>query len=320
MFSQQILNWFDSNKRDLPWRVEPRNPYYTWLSEIMLQQTTVGTVIPYFHQFIQKWPTLSSLASASLDDVLILWQGLGYYSRARNLHKCALHLSKEFPSSEAELLKLPGIGPYTAAAIASIAFQQRAVAVDGNVIRVMARYLALSKPKPVDEVRKALFLLLPKSRYGDFTEGLMELGALICRPKNPLCQNCPIQKGCKAYRLKKMDTYPIKQIKTKLPTRYAQAFIITRKDGAILLRKRPPKGLLAGMMEVPTTPWEEKEIKGKGPMIQHTFTHFHFKAHIRHTTDQLSYEGIWVHPKDLHLYPLPTVMKKIIREGLKELE
>lgn len=320
MFSQEILSWFDTNKRNLPWRTQPRNPYHTWLSEIMLQQTTVTTVIPYFQKFISKWPNLNDLASASLDDVLTLWQGLGYYSRARNLHKCSFLLSQKFPTTEAELLKLPGIGPYTAAAIASIAFERRAIAVDGNVIRVMARYLAINKSKPVDEVKHALDLHFPNNRFGDFTEALMELGALICRPKKPLCHQCPIQKNCKAFLHNSIEGYPKKQPKTKLPTRYAKAFIIQRKDGAILLRKRPNKGLLGGMMEVPTTPWEQKEIKGNGPFVRHTFSHFHFKVQVMRTIDVSSFDGIWVHPEDLPQYALPTVMKKIIRAGLKEPE
>ncbi|HUX80240.1 MAG TPA: A/G-specific adenine glycosylase [Alphaproteobacteria bacterium] len=316
MFSKKLLTWYDKEKRGLPWRTKIRNPYHTWLSEIMLQQTTVATVIPYFNAFLEKWPTLQDLAAASLDELLVKWQGLGYYTRARNLHKCAQDLARYFPSKEEELLKLPGIGPYTAAAIASIAFDQRAAAVDGNVVRVISRYLAIHTPKPIEEVTKQLQNLLPKKRCGDFTQALMELGALVCRPKNPLCTTCPLQQDCQAYALGKAEDFPLKLLKQKLPTRYATAFILRREDGAILLRKRPPQGLLGGMMEVPTTPWNDTKGEGKGPIVRHTFTHFHFEVEVCQLLDPSDFEGVWVHPKDLKNFPLPTVMKKILKVGL----
>lgn len=318
MFSEKLLAWYDKAKRDLPWRKDVSNPYHTWLSEIMLQQTTVATVIPYFHAFVKKWTTVQGLAKASLDEVLTEWQGLGYYSRARNLHQCAQRLAQEFPSTEEELLKLPGIGPYTAAAIASIAFGQKTAAVDGNVVRVMSRYWALSIPKPVKEVKEKLKNLLPNQRTGDFTQALMELGALVCRPKNPLCSSCPLQKDCQAYTLGEVDDFPLKQQKKPLPTRYTTAFVI-RKNGAILLRKRPLQGLLGGMMEVPTTPWEEQKKGDRTLAVRHTFTHFHLEVDICFLPDDSKFEGIWVKPEDLKNYALPTVMKKIIRAGLKEL-
>ncbi|MBS0272251.1 MAG: A/G-specific adenine glycosylase [Proteobacteria bacterium] len=319
MFSERLLTWYETAQRDLPWRSKIKNPYHTWLSEIMLQQTTVATVIPYFKKFLQKWPTVEALGKASLDDVLVEWQGLGYYSRARNLHKCAQSLAKEFPTTEEDLTKLPGIGPYTAAAIASIAFGQSAAAVDGNVIRVMSRYYALPTPKPIGEVKNRLITLLPQKRCGDFTEALMELGALVCTPKTPFCQECPFQRDCTAYRLGEVENFPVKVQKQKLPTRYATAFMIRREDGALLLRKRPPHGLLGGMMEVPTTPWEENRKLGGGPTIRHTFTHFHFEVEVSALSDTGLFEGIWVHPEELKNYALPTVMKKIIKVGLKAL-
>lgn len=318
MFSEKLLAWYDKEKRELPWRTA-KSPYYTWLSEIMLQQTTVATVIPYFQSFIQRWPTVQDLAAASLDEVLTQWQGLGYYSRARNLHKCAHDLAHHFPTQEDELLKLPGIGPYTAAAIASIAFEQKAAAVDGNVIRVMSRYLAILSSKPMEEVKSKLKTLLPKERCGDFTQALMELGALVCRPKAPSCQICPLQNKCRAYTQGEVDKYPLKVLKPKLPTRYATAFIIRREDGALLIRKRPPSGLLGGMMEVPTTPWNETKIEEKVPIVRHTFTHFHFEVSLSYLDNPSEFEGIWVHPQDLKNFALPTVMKKIIKAGLKEL-
>lgn len=316
MFSEKLLSWYDKAQRKLPWRTDIKNPYHTWLSEIMLQQTTVVTVIPYFQSFLQKWPRVEDLAAASLDDVLVGWQGLGYYSRARNLHKCAQELAKNFPTTEEELLKLPGIGPYTAAAIASIAFDQKAAAVDGNVVRVLSRYFAISTPKPVEEVGEKIKGLLPQTRCGDFTQALMELGALVCRPKNPLCETCPLVEECQAYALGQAEAFPLKPPKQQRPTRYATAFIIRREDGAILLRKRPPHGLLGGMMEVPTTPWIEHKGDENGPLVHHTFTHFHFEVTVRSLKDPHEFEGIWVLLEDLKNYALPTVMKKIMRVGL----
>lgn len=315
MFSEKLLTWYDRARRTLPWRTTIKNPYATWLSEIMLQQTTVATVIPYFNKFLAKWPTVQDLADASLDDVLVEWQGLGYYSRARNLHKCAQILAENFPDTEEQLLKLPGIGPYTAAAIASIAFGHPCVAIDGNVIRVMSRYLALPAPQ---DIKSHLGTLMPQKRCGDFTQALMELGALVCTPQNPSCQRCPLRKACKAYQLGKTTDFPLKLPKQKLPTRYATAFLIRREDGAILLRKRPPHGLLGGMMEVPTTPWEETKSKStkKGPIVRHTFTHFHFEVEVSTLALPSSFEGIWVHPQDLGKHALPTLMKKIIKVGL----
>jgi A/G-specific adenine glycosylase len=317
MFSDQLLTWYDKAQRTLPWRTEEKNPYHTWLSEIMLQQTTVATVIPYFHRFIGRWPTVQDLANASLDDVLTEWQGLGYYSRARNLHKCAQHLSQHFPKTETELVKLPGIGPYTAAAIASIAFEEKAAAVDGNVIRVLSRYFAIQTPNPQEEIREKLRSLLPKERNGDFTQALMEFGALLCRPKNPDCEVCPFKQRCQAYAQNKVDYFPVKTPKQKLPTRYAIAFILRREDGAILLRKRPPKGLLGGMMEVPSTPWLEEKPKdfSAEPRVRHTFTHFHLEMRVQFSNDFGAFEGVWVQPQELKNYALPTLMKKIIRKG-----
>ncbi len=317
MFSEKLLTWYDCSQRRLPWRIQEKNPYYTWLSEVMLQQTTVVTVIPYFNRFTQKWPEIQNLASASLDEVLIEWQGLGYYSRARNLHKCAHHLAESFPQEEHELIKLPGIGPYTAAAIASIAFNKKAAAVDGNVIRVLSRYYGLDSMSPYEPVRTNLLKLLPETRCGDFTEALMELGALICRPKNPSCESCPLQKTCKGYKMGKPESFPNKPVKKKLPTRYTTAFIIQRKDGAIWLRKRPLQGLLGGMMEVPSTPWTEEENVREKLIVKHTFTHFHLKVALCYMDKPMEGEGVWVHPHDLKKQALPTVMKKIISAGLK---
>ena len=188
--------------------------------------------------------------------------------------------------------------------------------MDGNVIRVISRYLAISIPKPAEKVKEKLKTLLPDKHCGDFTQALMELGALVCRPKNPSCACCPLQKDCQAYSLGKAQEFPVKIPKQVLPTRYATAFILRREDGAILLRKRPPQGLLGGMIEVPTTPWEETKRAGQGPIVRHTFTHFHFEVEVCHLRDSSAFEGIWVHPTDFPNYALPTVMKKILKIGL----
>ena len=315
-FAAKLLHWYAHNKRDLPWRLPAPNPYATWLSEIMLQHTTVATVIPYFQAFTQKWPTVADLAAASLDEVLTQWQGLGYYSRARNLHKCAQVLAQHFPSTEVELRKLPGIGPYTAAAIASIAFGHKAAAVDGNVVRVMSRYFAIATPNPTQEVTDALLPLIPEDQCGDFTQSLMELGALICRPKTPLCLTCPLQGDCQAYLLGRAEAFPFKVAKQKIPTRYTTAFIVRREDGSILLRKRPPSGLLGGMMEVPMTPWEDIPSANHQSHVRHTFTHFHLEVDVQTCLDEDAFEGVWVHPRDLHTYALPTLIKKVIRSAL----
>jgi A/G-specific adenine glycosylase len=222
--------------------------------------------------------------------------------------------------TEEELMKLPGIGPYTAAAIASIAFEEKAAAVDGNVIRVISRYFAINNPKPHRHVRENLLSLLPNQRNGDFTQALMEFGALLCRPKNPACETCPFVQTCQAYAQNKVDQFPVKAPKKKLPTRYGTAFIVRREDGALLLRKRPPKGLLGGMMEVPSTPWvqEKQEPHGTESLVRHTFTHFHLEINVQFSTDLEAYEDdLWVHPHELKNYALPTLMKKIIEKGVE---
>jgi len=312
-FSEKLLAWYAHSQRTLPWRLTTPNPYYTWLSEIMLQQTTVATVIPYFQAFTHKWPTVADLAAASLDEVLTQWQGLGYYSRARNLHQCAQALAQNFPTTETELMKLPGIGPYTAAAIASIAFGQKAAAVDGNVVRVMSRYFAIAIPNPTQEVTEALLPLIPEDQCGDFTQSLMELGALICRPKAPLCTACPLQNECQAHLLGREEDFPVKVAKKKIPTRYTTAFIVKREDGAILLRKRVASGLLGGMMEVPMTPWEDTPSDTHQSRVRHTFTHFHLEVDVQTCEDEEAFEGVWVHPRDMHTYALPTLMKKVLQ-------
>ena len=259
-----LLAWYEAERRDLPWRYGPRkkaDPYRVWLSEIMLQQTTVKAVVPYFQKFVARWPTVSALAAAQLEEVLQQWAGLGYYSRARNLKACADAVVRdyggEFPRAENELLKLPGIGPYTAAAIAAIAFGEKATPVDGNVERVVSRLFAVRQPLPgaKPEIRRLAATLTPQRRAGDFAQAMMDLGAEICTPKKPSCLVCPVQQDCSASAQNLAELLPMRGAKAARPSRYGIAFLVQREDGAVLLRQRPEAGLLGGMLEVPSTPW-----------------------------------------------------------------
>jgi len=339
----RLLKWYGESARTLPWRYdhhEAGNPYHTWLSEVMLQQTTVITVIDYFHRFIEKWPTLKDLATASEEEVLTNWQGLGYYSRARNLLKCARYVQNElggaFPKEHSALLKLPGVGPYTASAISSIAFQQNHVPVDGNIIRVMSRLYGLKTPLPdlKGEVESLVEIYCDNPEPGNFAQGLMDFGATLCRPKNPACETCPLQNLCVAYAENTQHLIPFRKLKPQKPTRFGKAFLIYDKNGLLLLRKRPEKGLLANMMEVPSTLWstdndeversfreigEDGKLTRLDKIVKHTFTHFHLELDVYHggvndfkprcTTTK------WVAPDALSSHPLPTLMKKVIQAG-----
>ncbi|HEX5999126.1 MAG TPA: A/G-specific adenine glycosylase, partial [Hyphomicrobiaceae bacterium] len=286
-------------RRDLPWRAQPgrgADPYGVWLSEIMLQQTTVKAVIPYYLEFLRRWPTVEALAMATLDEILAAWAGLGYYSRARHLHRCAQVVVERhggrFPAAEADLRALPGIGPYTAAAIAAIAFGGRATAVDGNVERVVARLFAVTQPLPdaKGELRRLAQTLTPDERAGDHVQALMDLGATLCTPRRPSCPVCPLTEMCAARAQGIAATLPMRAAKPQRPVRQTIAFLALREgDGAVLLRRRPPTGLLGGMLEVPSTDWvaalpPQEEALRRVPvpgqwraagMVSHTFTHFH---------------------------------------------
>src|SRR6266436_2508895 len=262
--SAVLLAWYDRHHRNLPWRAPPGmrpDPYRVWLSEIMLQQTTVATVGPYFDRFMARWPDISALAAASLDEVLRLWQGLGYYARARNLHACARAVVDRhggvFPDEIEALRALPGIGDYTAAALAAIAFGRREAAIDGNVERVIARLFAVRDPLPVAKPRLAALAaaLVPEQRTGDFAQALMDLGATICTPRRPRCVLCPWRACCAAAASGMAEVLPARADKPNRPSRYGVAFWLTRPDGTVLLRRRPEKGLLGGMTEIPSTPW-----------------------------------------------------------------
>lgn len=343
ILSQQLrndlLHWYDQHGRNLPWRVKGSvkpNPYHVWLSEMMLQQTTVVTVSPYFHAFLEKWPTLKDLSQATQDQILVAWQGLGYYARARNLHKCAQLIVQEgrgtLPCEKEELIKLPGIGIYMSAAIAAIAFNKPVVPVDGNVIRVLTRLHAFKKSfsKAKDPILELADTFAHPDRPGDFAQALMDLGAMICLPKGPHCARCPWQQNCLAFQEGRPEQYPIKEPKKEKPTRYAIAFIMRDDSQRILIRKRPEKGLLAGLYEVPTTEWSlnqdevaqegmqflskmsQPEYKGR---VKHTFTHFHLKMDVYTLTAQKlqsKQNEIWIRLQDLAQYALPTLMKKVI--------
>jgi A/G-specific adenine glycosylase len=346
-----LLDWYDRERRDLPWRAAPgRKPdaYRVWLSEIMLQQTTVKAVIPYYEGFLARWPTVTALAEAPLDDVLAAWAGLGYYSRARNLYKCAKAVAARFgghfPQTEAELIELPGIGPYTAAAIASIAFGAAATPVDGNIERVTARLFAVEEPLPgaKGEIRRLARSLTPVQRAGDFAQGLMDLGATICAPKRPSCLMCPLQADCIAHARGIEATLPARAAKPERPMRVGLAFVALREDGHVLLRRRPEAGLLGGMLEVPSTDWGEllppiREALRAAPVrgewwaapgtVVHTFTHFRLEVLVYRAVvppdSSLTFWAdpqrcLWLPRRELDRAALPSVMRKIIARGLAE--
>jgi A/G-specific adenine glycosylase len=344
-----LLDWYDQERRELPWRAAPgrkQDPYRVWLSEIMLQQTTVKAVIPYYLRFLTRWPTITALAKADLDDVLAAWAGLGYYSRARNLHACAQEIATNrrgrFPRSEAELRELPGIGPYTAAAIAAIAFGEKASPVDGNVERVVARLFAVRAPLPgvKTELRRLAATLTPDERAGDFAQAMMDLGATICTPKRPSCLMCPLEGDCAAHGLGIEARLPHRPEKAERPVRHGIAFLALREDGHVLLRRRPGAGLLGGMLEVPSTSWIEDWISAEEALraapvrgdwwpvpgsVSHTFTHFRLEQMVYRTVvpndSPLNLWAEpercrWVHRRDLHAAALPSVMRKVIAHAL----
>ncbi len=335
-----LLDWFARYQRVMPWRAtkgKRPNPYHVWLSEIMLQQTTVVTVGPYFMKFIDRWPKVQDLAKAKLDDVLAAWAGLGYYARARNLHKCAVAVTEQhggkFPETVEGLLELPGIGPYTAAAIASIAFNQPAVAVDGNVERVVSRFFAIEEPLPLSKetIRAgAVKLAEGNTSPGDFTQGFMELGATVCTPRKPKCGLCPWREECKARKLGIAEELPRKLAKAARPIRYGKVYWVVNSKGEFLIHKRSGKGLYEGMYQLPTTEWIEnksavaalpppssfKKLEALGAEVRHTFTHFDLVLEIwvgSDTKNAKLHQGVWVTAKNLDEYALPTLMKKAVK-------
>jgi A/G-specific adenine glycosylase len=332
----RLLAWYDSHARKLPWRSPPgvaADPYVVWLSEIMLQQTTVAAVGPYFHRFLARWPDVASLAAAPDEEVMREWAGLGYYSRARNLVACAREIAARgaFPDDEGALRELPGVGPYTAAAIAAIAFGRRAVVVDGNVERVVARLHAIETPLPAakPEIRERTDALTPEKRAGDFAQAMMDLGATICTPKRPACALCPLSDGCLARKGGAPETYPRRLQKAERPQRQGAAFVALRADGAVLLRTRPPKGLLGGMTEFPGGAWtadgDATGDRAAAPLpldwrstlgdVAHVFTHFALRLRVYVGEAEpgcVAPNGCrWVAADALHLEALPSVMRKV---------
>jgi A/G-specific adenine glycosylase len=345
VLSAPLLAWYERHARVLPWRIGPAarrhgerpDAYRVWLSEIMLQQTSVKTVLPYFQAFNSRWPDVTALVAAKDDAVMAAWAGLGYYSRARNLIACARqirdHHDGRFPDKAADLAKLPGIGAYTSAAIAAIAFDEPAAVVDGNVERVVARYFAIETPLPAakTDIRAQLAPLVPCIRAGEFAEAMMDLGATICTPRKPACSLCPLADGCRASRGGRQREFPVRPARKPRPTRYGAAYVAIREDGAVLLRKRPPAGLLGGMAEVPGTVWKELHpSKGAAPLagewktaaksVEHTFTHFHLVLNVRQARFAMTAaapDGAWWSPADaLPHEALPSVMKKAIEAAL----
>lgn len=343
--ARDLARWFATARRDLPWRGAPgaaRDPYQVWISEIMLQQTTVATAVPYFRRFMDRWPRVSDLAAAALDDVLHAWQGLGYYARARNLHRAARTVAETrggaFPDTEEGLRTLPGVGPYTAAAIAAIAFGRRAVVVDGNVERVVARLFAVTEPLPAAKprLRDLAGSLTPAAGAGDFAEAMMDLGATVCTVRRPACPRCPLRATCAARAAGIEHALPARAARAKKPLRRGRVFWCVDAPGRVLMRKRPEKGLLGGLMEFwssdfsapgarpPADPDRDPDApcpgpwRGTGVEVRHVFTHFDLRLEIvagaASARDVARLEragGVFVHPEDFHRAALPTAMAKV---------
>jgi A/G-specific adenine glycosylase len=342
-----VLAWYDRHRRRLPWRPLPgeaADPYRVWLSEIMLQQTGVKWVAPYFEKFLARWPSVGALGRASLDDVLRMWAGLGYYSRARNLHACAVAVLCDhggaFPDTEEGLRALPGVGPYTAAAIAAIAFGRRTMPVDGNIERVVSRLFAVEEPLPQAKplIQQLATTLLADSRAGDSAQALMDLGSTICTPKKPACALCPLNEDCAARVRGDQETFPRKAAKKTGELRRGAAFVVTR-GGELLVRSRAEKGLLGGMTEVPTSDWlaaqddkaalkQAVKLKGlskwhrRAGVVGHVFTHFPLQLVVYTATVPArtrAPDGMrWVPIATLQDEALPNVMRKVIAHGLGE--
>jgi A/G-specific adenine glycosylase len=337
----KLLAWYDRHRRVLPWRARPgetADPYAVWLSEVMLQQTTVATVGPYYAKFLALWPTVEALAAAPLDDVLTAWAGLGYYARARNLHKCAKAVAENhgsrFPDTEAGLLELPGIGGYTAAAVAAIAFDRRAAVMDGNVERVLARIHRVEMPLPAAKpaLRRLAEIHTPDFRPGDYAQAMMDLGATICTPRKPRCALCPWREDCAAFAAGDAEDFPRKTAKAARPILHATAYWMIAPEG-VVLRRRVESGLLGGMMEIPTSAWRAEawmpeEAAKTAPVkahwrplpgtVRHVFTHIDLRLTIIAAQVAKVPPGMIAAPLEkLGDYALPSVMRKIVSAATK---
>ncbi len=338
---ERTLRWWDRNRRELAWRAGPGetpDPYRVWLSEVLLQQTTAQAAAPYFQTFIEKWPTVKDLAAASTEAVIGAFAGLGYYSRARNLHACAKEIARRggrFPDQEAELRALPGVGNYTAAAVAAIAFGRQAAPVDGNVARILARLLALDQPiaQAKAEIRAAALNLAPIRRAGDFAQALMDIGATICRPRSPLCAACPLNEDCAARRSGAPEAFRRPPAGKPKPRRAGVAFFAHRTDGAFLARRRPPRGLLASTVELPGTAWTNEgpgeDWRSEVPVaarwrrlpgaVEQTFTHFALRltVFVAHFDGAAPAGLFWVAPDAVAEAGLSNVMRKAVVHATK---
>jgi A/G-specific adenine glycosylase len=335
----RLLDWYDAHRRPLPWRGGPGSrpqPYHVLLSEVMLQQTTAATVAGRFEAFLARFPSLAALAAATQDEVLHAWQGLGYYRRARALHACAQAVVERcggaLPRSESALRALPGVGAYTARAILAIAFDQPTVPVDANVARVLARRHGVETPLPraLQELQALADALASQRRPGDVAQALMDLGATVCRPRLPRCELCPWQSACVARAAGSAERLPRRAARPARPVRRGIAFLLTRRDGAILFRRRPASGLLGGLHELPGSPWLAGPLRvacslehapvaadwrlARAP-VTHTFTHFVLEVTLAEASTARPPPGLWCPPHRLHELALPTVMKKLLRQA-----
>ncbi|UIK06411.1 A/G-specific adenine glycosylase [Neorhizobium galegae] len=343
--AQKLLTWYDRHHRELPWRVSPAaakagkraDPYHVWLSEVMLQQTTVQAVKPYFAKFLTLWPKVTDLAAAPVEDVMAAWAGLGYYARARNLKKCAEAIAAEhggvFPDTEDGLRALPGIGDYTSAAVSAIAFNRQSAVMDGNVERVISRLYAIDAPLPGSKpaMKAKVAELTPTERPGDFAQAMMDLGATICTPKRPTCALCPFRDDCLAFAEHDPERFPVKAAKKEKPLRLGAVFVAVTPEGEVLLRRRVDSGLLGGMTEVPTTGWTSRVNGGTttdhapfpaaweaSGTVTHVFTHFELRLSVfRAKTERVATaDGWWERVTNLEAQALPTVMKKAITQAI----
>lgn len=337
---RDLLGWYDAARRELPWRArpgEPADPYAVLVSELMLQQTTVATVMGRFGPFMARFPSLAALAAAPLEAVLHAWQGLGYYRRARALHACAQAVMTRhqgrLPADLASLRALPGIGPYTAAAIAAIAFGRPEVPVDGNIERVLSRVFALETPLPAGrrQLERVAARFAATERAGDFAQAVMELGALVCTPQRPACLACPWRSGCEAARRGAPESFPRRLVRAARPERHAIAFLFEQPDGAVLFRRRPLTGLLGGMIELPSTEWLDNPeataaaVDAAAPGaaawapvpgdVRHVFTHMSLSVRVLRAEAPITLEGLWVRPYRFGELALPTLTKKLLRHA-----